>query len=61
MISPAIELTKVVDEANKRVMKVYFDVEIPIYYRTNAAINDAGSQGQLIAPVMYKLITSYNF
>jgi hypothetical protein len=61
MISPAIELTKVVDEANKRVMKVYFDVEIPIYYRTNAAINDSGSQGQLIAPVMYKLITSYNF
>ncbi len=61
MISPAIELTKVVDEANKRVMKVYFDVEIPIYYRTNAGINDAGSQGQLIAPVMYRLITSYNF
>jgi hypothetical protein len=61
MIAPAIELTKVVDEAHKRVMKVYFDVEIPIYYRTNAAINDAGSQGQLIAPVMYKLITSYNF
>jgi len=61
MISPAIELTKVVDEANRRVMKVYFDVEIPIYYRTNAAINDSGSQGQLIAPIMYKLITSYNF
>jgi hypothetical protein len=61
MIAPAIELTKVVDETNKRVMKVYFDVEIPIYYRTNAAINDVGSQGQLIAPVLYKLITSYNF
>lgn len=61
MIAPAIELTKVVDEQNKRVMKVYFDVEIPIYYRTNAGINDAGSQGQLIAPVLYKLITSYNF
>lgn len=61
MIAPAIELTKVVDEENKRVMKLYFDVEVPIYYRVNAAINDKGSQGQLIAPVMYKLITSYNF
>jgi hypothetical protein len=61
MISPAVELTKVVDEENKRVVKLYFDVEIPIYYRTNAGLNDAGSQGQLIAPVMYKLITSYNF
>jgi hypothetical protein len=61
MISPGVEVTKVVDEATKRVVKLYFDVEIPIYYRTNAAINDAGSQGQLIAPVMYKLITSYNF
>ena len=61
MIAPAVEFTKVIDEANKRVIKVYFDVEIPFYYRTNAGINDAGSQGQLIAPVMYRLITSYNF
>jgi hypothetical protein len=61
MISPAVEFTKVIDEANKRVIKVYFDVEIPFYYRVNAAINDKGSQGQLIAPVMYRLITSYNF
>jgi hypothetical protein len=61
MISPAVEFTKVIDEANKRVIKVYFDVEVPFYYRVNAAINDKGSQGQLIAPVMYRLITSYNF
>ena len=39
MISPGIEFTKVLDEANNRVLKVYFDVEVPIYYRTNAAIN----------------------
>jgi hypothetical protein len=34
---------------------------VPFYYRTNAAINDAGSEGQLIAPYLFKLITSYNF
>jgi hypothetical protein len=61
MIAPAIEFTKVVDEANKRVVKFYFDVEIPIYYRTNAAVNDSGSVGQLISPVLYKMIASYNF
>jgi len=61
MIAPGIEFTKVVDEINHRVVKVYFDVEIPIYYYTNAAVNDSGSEGQLIAPVMYKLVASYNF
>ena len=61
MISPGIEFTKVIDEANKRVIKVYFDVEIPIYNRVNAGLTDDGNQGQLVAPVMYKLITSYNF
>jgi len=61
MIAPGIEFTKVVDELNKRVVKIYFDVEVPIYDRTNAAVNDGGSEGQLIAPVMYKLVASYNF
>lgn len=61
MISPGIEFTKVVDEINKRVVKFYFDVEVPIYDRTNAAVNGDGSEGQLIAPVMYKLVASYNF
>jgi len=61
MVAPGIEFTKVVDEANKRVVKFYFDVEVPIYYRTNAALNDEGSEGQLIAPIMYKLVASYNF
>ena len=47
---------------NKRVVKFYFDVEVPIYDRTNAAVNpDNGNEGQLIAPVMYKLVASYNF
>ncbi|MGO4714834.1 hypothetical protein [Bradyrhizobium sp. 2TAF24] len=61
MISPGIEFTKVVDEVNKRVLKFYVDVEIPIFYRANAAINDNGSMGQLIAPYLIKTVASYNF
>jgi hypothetical protein len=66
MISPGIELTKVVDEANNRVLKFYADVEIPFYYRVNAADNGGlpvvgGTEGQLIAPVLVKAIASYNF
>jgi hypothetical protein len=66
MFSPGIEFTKVLDEANNRVMKVYADVEIPFYYRTNAADNGGppsvgGTFGQLIAPVLVKAVASYNF
>jgi hypothetical protein len=60
MISPGIEFTKVLDEANNRVFKLYVDVEMPIYYRTNAADN-AGTEGQLIAPYLLKAVASYNF
>lgn len=60
MLSPGIEFTKVLDEANNRVLKTYFDVEMPVYYRTNAA-NNAGTEGQLIAPYMIKVVTSYHF
>jgi hypothetical protein len=61
MFSPGIEFTKVLDEINKRVLKFYVDVEVPIYYRTNAAINDAGSEGQLISPYLIRTVASYNF
>jgi hypothetical protein len=61
MFSPGIEFTKVLDEDNKRVLKFYVDVEVPIYYRTNAAINDIGSEGQLISPYLIKTVASYNF
>ncbi len=61
MISPGIEFTKVLDEATKRVLKFYIDVEVPIYYRTNAAINDGGSEGQLISPYLIRTVASYNF
>jgi hypothetical protein len=60
MISPGIEFTKVIDEANKRVLKTYVDVEIPIYYRANAA-NNNGTDGQLLAPYLLKVVVSYNF
>ncbi len=60
MLSPGIEFTKVVDEANNRVIKTYFDVEVPVYYRANAAQN-AGTEGQLVAPYLIRLVTSYNF
>jgi hypothetical protein len=60
MLSPGIEFTKVLDEANNRVMKLYADIEIPIYYRANTA-NNAGTDGQLLAPYMVKVAASYNF
>ena len=53
MLSPGVEFTKVVDEANNRVVKLYADVEFPVYYRANAA-NNAGTEGQLVAPILHK-------
>ena len=60
MLSPGIEFTKVLDEAKNRVFKFYADVEVPIYYRANSA-NNAGTEGQLVAPYLLKLVASYNF
>jgi hypothetical protein len=60
MLSPGIEFTKVLDEDNNRVLKTYFDIEVPVYYRANAA-NNAGTDGQLVAPYLIKIVTSYNF
>jgi hypothetical protein len=60
MLSPGVEFTKVVDEQNNRVLKLYADVEFPIYYRANAA-NNAGTEGQLVAPYLIKVVGSYNF
>ena len=60
MLSPGVEFTKVVDEQNNRVIKLYADVEFPIYYRANAA-NNAGTEGQLVAPYLIKVVGSDNF
>jgi hypothetical protein len=70
MVSPGVEFTKVLDEANNRVAKVYFDVEVPIYYRANAGENTCAgtptvgpncTEGQLVAPYAIKMVASYNF
>ena len=60
MLSPGVEFTKVVDEANNRVVKLYADIEVPVYYRANAA-NNAGTEGQLVAPYLIRVVGSYNF
>jgi hypothetical protein len=60
MLSPGVEFTKVVDEANNRVIKLYADIEVPVYYRANAA-NNAGTEGQLVAPYLIRVVASYNF
>jgi hypothetical protein len=60
MLSPGIEFTKVLDEAKNRVLKFYADVEVPVYYRANSA-NNAGTDGQLVAPYLIRLVASYNF
>jgi hypothetical protein len=60
MVSPGVEFTKVLDEANNRVLKFYVDVEIVTYFRANAA-NNAGTDGQLVSPWLLKMVTSYNF
>ena len=57
MLSPGIEFTKVLDEATNKVLKIYFDVEFTVYYRANAA-NNAGTDGQLVAPYLLKLYAS---
>lgn len=60
MLSPGIEFTKVLDEVNKYVLKFYIDVEVPVYYRATAA-NNAGTEGQLVAPYLLKATSSFNF
>ena len=41
-------------------IKLYFDIEVPVYYRANAA-NNAGTEGQLVAPYLIRVVASYNF
>lgn len=53
LIAPGIDFTKVIDDANNNTLKLYGDVEIPIYQRTNG--------NQLVSPALFKVITSYTF
>jgi len=59
--APGVEFTYVLDEANKKVLKVYADVELPVFQRLNAGLDSSGAYGQLAAPALFKLSASYNF
>ncbi len=52
-ISPGVDLTKVIDDANNRTFKLYGDIEIPIYQRVNG--------NQLVAPYLSKITLAYTF
>jgi hypothetical protein len=53
LISPGVEVTYVLDNPNNKAIKVYGDVEVPVYQRVNG--------NQLVAPVLFKLVASYTF
>jgi hypothetical protein len=52
-ISPGIDFTKVIDDPNNNTMKLYGDIEIPVYQRVNG--------NQLVAPLVSKIILAYTF
>jgi hypothetical protein len=52
-ISPGIDFTKVINDEDNRTMKIYGDVEIPVYQRTNG--------NQLVSPASFKVITGLTF
>jgi hypothetical protein len=52
-ISPGIDITKVIDDANNRTFKLYGDIEIPVYQRVTG--------NQLVAPYLAKIVAGYTF
>ncbi len=52
-ISPGIEFTKVLNDAENKTFKIYGDIEIPIYERTNG--------NQVVAPALFKLVGAVTF
>jgi hypothetical protein len=52
-ISPGIDFTKVLDDPNNRTFKLYGDIEIPVYQRTNG--------NQVVAPYLAKIVAAYTF
>ncbi len=56
-ISPGVDLTKVIDDPNNNTMKLYADIEIPVYQYMNGG---AGG-GQLVQPFLSKIILAYTF
>jgi hypothetical protein len=53
LISPGVEFTYVLDNPNNKAIKVYADVEVPVYQRVNG--------NQLTSPALFKVITSFTF
>jgi hypothetical protein len=52
-ISPGIDFTKVLDDANNNTFKLYGDIEIPLYQRANG--------NQLVAPYLCKVVGAITF
>ena len=52
-ISPGIDITKVIDDANNRTFKLYGDIEVPVYQRVNG--------NQLVAPYLAKIVAGFTF
>jgi len=52
-LSPGIDFTKVIDDPNNNTLKLYGDVEIPVYQRVKG--------DQLVSPLLTKLILAYTF
>jgi len=52
-ISPGIDITKVLDDANNRTFKLYGDIEIPVYERANG--------NPLVRPFLSKIVAAYTF
>ncbi len=52
-ISPGVDFTKVVNDANNNTVKLYGDIEIPVYQRVNG--------NQLVAPFLSKIVLGYTF
>ncbi|HZV20621.1 MAG TPA: hypothetical protein VE986_03660 [Hyphomicrobiales bacterium] len=52
-ISPGFDITKVVDDPKNQTVKLYGDVEIPVYQRANG--------NQIVAPYLLKIVAAYTF
>ena len=52
-ISPGVDFTKVVNDANNQTLKLYGDIEIPIYQRMNG--------NQLVSPFLSKIVLGFTF
>lgn len=53
LIAPGVEFTKVLDDPENKTLKVYGDVEIPVYQRANG--------NQLVSPALFRIVTAFTF